>query len=299
MDISELFPAGPILSEERQIGRVPAIEALAARIRAGDVTRIFDRRRWGKSSVARAALARLESDGLIARRLPLDEYPTSEAAATFLASAFASPAARAVKSTRSLGSRIADPLRRAGQTLGSPETSLMGELLAGLGSEQLTLQRVLELIPEELARTSKRAALAIDEAHIIAKWSEQERAALRAFFARDDRQTGVVLASSEASAEETLKQPEILGYLGEHFQLAPIAEDDWRHGLRERFDHADVPIAPNALDLLLDESRGHPYCTMLLAKHAAELGLTFGEVTLSVVQVALPTVREHEAWKLR
>jgi hypothetical protein len=36
-----------------------------------------------------------------------------------------------------------------------------------------------------------------------------------------------------------------------------------------------------------------------LAKHAAELGVTFGEVTVSVVQVALPTVREHEAWKLR
>jgi hypothetical protein len=299
MDISEIFPAGPILSEERQIGRVPAIEALAAHIRSGDVTRIFDRRRWGKSSVARAALARLESEGLIAQRLPLDEYPTSQAAATFLASAFASPAARLAKDTRSLGSRLADPLRRAGQTLGSPETSLIGDLLAGLGTEQLTLQRVLTLIPDELARTEKRAALAIDEAHVIAKWSSEDRAALRAFFARDDRRTGVVMASSEARAEEMLKQPDVLGYLGEHFQLAPIADEDWRHGLRERFDRANVRIAPDALDLLLAQSRGHPYCTMLLAKHAAELGSTFGEVTVSVVQIALPTVREHEAWNLR
>lgn len=126
-----------------------------------------------------------------------------------------------------------------------------------------------------------------------------ERAALRALFARDDRRTGVVLASSEASAKETLKQPEVLGYLGEHFRLAPITEDDWRHGLHERFDRAGVPIAPDALDLLLDQSRGHHHCTMLLAKHAAELGITFGEVTVAVVQIALPTVREHEAWKLR
>jgi len=298
MDISELFPAGPILSEERQIGRVPAIEALAAHLRAGDVIRIFDRRRWGKSSVARAALARLETEGLIALRLPLDEYPTSAAAAAFLASACASPAARVVKRTRWLGSRIGDPLKRAGKSFGSPETSLVGELLDGLGAEQLTLQRVLKLIPDELARTGKRAALAIDEAHVIAKWDDEERAALRAFFARDDRRTGVVLASSEASAEEMLKKPEVLGYLGEQFRLAPIADDDWRHGLRERFDRAGVPIAPDALDLLLDESRD-PYCTMLLAKHAAELGVTFSEVTISVVHIALPTVREHDAWKLR
>lgn len=140
MDISELFPAGPILSEERQIGRVPAIESLAAHLHAGDVTRMFDRRRWGKSSVARAALARLKTDGLIALRLPLDEYPTSASAAAFITSAFASPAARVVKRTRWLGSRIGDPLKRAGKTLGSPETSLVGQLLDELGAEQLTLQ---------------------------------------------------------------------------------------------------------------------------------------------------------------
>src|SRR5439155_17273674 len=106
MDVSDLFPAGPILSEERQIGRVPAIEALAGHLRRGDVMRVFDRRRWGKSSAARAALTRLEVEGIVACRLALDEYPTSQAAATFLASVFASPAARAIRSTRRLGSRI-------------------------------------------------------------------------------------------------------------------------------------------------------------------------------------------------
>lgn len=93
MDISELFPAGPILSEERQIGRIPAIEALAAHLRAGDVMRVFDRRRWGKSSVA-----------------------------------------------------------RAGETVGSPETSLIGQLLSELDPQQLTLRAVLSLIPQDLAR---------------------------------------------------------------------------------------------------------------------------------------------------
>jgi hypothetical protein len=51
--------------------------------------------------------------------------------------------------------------------------------------------------------------------------------------------------------------------------------------------------------LLLEESRCHPYCTMLLAKHAAELGQPFEAVTMSVIRLALPTVQKHEAWRLR
>ena len=45
--------------------------------------------------------------------------------------------------------------------------------------------------------------------------------------------------------------------------------------------------------------RGHPYCTMLLAKKAAEVAGAFEVTTSSVIAVALPTVRKHEAWKLR
>jgi hypothetical protein len=66
------------------------------------------------------------------------------------------------------------------------------------------------------------------------------------------------------------------------------------------------PVVADALDLQLAESRGHPFCTMLLAKHAAELGETVrevtrsvGEVTRSVVEIALPTVRVPQAWNLR
>jgi hypothetical protein len=36
---------------------------------------------------------------------------------------------------------------------------------------------------------------------------------------------------------------------------------------------------------------------MLLAKQTAQLAQTFGASTTSVVQLALPTVRKHDAWK--
>jgi hypothetical protein len=240
MDISELFPAGPIIDERHQIGRGPSIDALTDRLRAGDVVRVFDRRRWGKSSVARAALSRLEAADLVAVRLPLDEYPTASAAAAVLAAAFRTPGERAASEAQSLGSRLGGALSRAGQTVGSEEASAIGGLLEGLKPEDVTLQRVLGAIPAELAKTGRRGAIAIDEAH-----------------------------------------------------------EDWRHGLRSRFDQAEVPIDDEALELLLEESRCHPYCTMLLAKHAAELAQSFGTVTTSVIRLALPTVQKHEAWRLR
>lgn len=298
MDISDLFPAGPIIDEAHQIGRGPSIDALTDRLRAGDVIRVFDRRRWGKSSVARAALARLEGEDFVAVRLPLDEYPTASAAAAYLASAIRTTSERAASTARSLGSRLGTALSRTGQTLGE-EAAAVGGLLEGLKPEDVTLQFMLAAIPGELAKTGRRGAIAIDEAHVVAKWHRDDLAALRAFMARDDRLTGIALTSSDNRAERKLRPPKVLGYLGEEFMLPAIDVDDWRHGLRSRFDQAGVPIDHAALDLLLEESQCHPYCTMLLAKHAAELGQPFEAVTVGVIRLALPTVQKHEAWKLR
>ncbi len=299
MDISELFPAGPVIDERHQIGRLASIEGLADRLRGGDVVRVFDRRRWGKSSVAGAALARLASEQLVAVRLALDEYPTPEAAAVMLANHFITPAERTASQARSLSRRVGSALSRAGHAAGSEEASAVGGLLEGLRPDELTLPAVLEAIPGELARRERRAAIVIDEAHVIARWKKDVRAALRAFMARDDRRAGLALASSDQRAEEKLRRPSVLGYLGEEFPLPAIQSEDWRNGLRARFESAGVPIDDEALALLLDESRGHPYCTMLLAKHAAQLAQTFGATSVSVVALALPTVRKHEAWRLR
>lgn len=211
MDISDLFPAGPIIDEAHQIGRGPSIDALTDRLRTGNVVRVFDRRRWGKSSAARAALARLTAEGFVTVRLPLDEYPTASAAATFLASIFRTRGERATSGARSLGSRIGTTLSRAGQTLGSEEATLAGGLLEGLKPEEITLQRVLNALPDELANRNKRGAIAIDEAHVIAKWNRDELASLRAFLARDDRRTGIALTSSDNRAERKLRRSTVLG----------------------------------------------------------------------------------------
>lgn len=109
----------------------------------------------------------------------------------------------------------------------------------------------------------------IDEAHHMAEWHSDDRASLREFL-RHHRKLGVVVASSEASALDELTGPgQILEYVGITLPLPRIADDDWRGALGPRFEAYGAPITDDALTLLLDESQGHPYCTMLLARESA------------------------------
>ncbi len=62
-NLEELLRAGPPLTEEQQIGRGPAIEDLFERLRRGEVKKLYEARRVGKTTVARAALRRFRSIG--------------------------------------------------------------------------------------------------------------------------------------------------------------------------------------------------------------------------------------------
>ena len=72
--------------------------------------------------------------------------------------------------------------------------------------------------------------------------------------------------------------------MGQRFRLPQIDRGDWEHDLPPRFADAGVPITGDALALLLNEAKLHPYCTMLLAREAARAGQAIGEVTEVIVQ---------------
>jgi DNA polymerase III delta subunit len=163
-------------------------------------------------------------------------------------------------------------------------------------SDRAMAGETLTALRERLQTSDKRAVVLIDEAHLIGDWAPEDQAAIRALLKDEQRRLGVLLASSEDSAQSTLVP--ILHFLGEPFVVPHIAQEDWQHDLRERFKRADLSLEEPALQRLLDLSTGQPYCTMLLARQCAELGGAFGTVNVDVVELALPTVERHEAWQL-
>ena len=77
--------------------------------------------------------------------------------------------------------------------------------------------------------------------------------------------------------------------------MPPIPGEDWRSGLRGRSIELGIPITDDALDLLLEQSRGHPYCTMLLAHESARVSAGMQETSAAAVAAALVSVQRDEA----
>jgi type II secretory pathway predicted ATPase ExeA len=55
---------------------------------------------------------------------------------------------------------------------------------------------------------------------------------------------------------------------GGFHELSPIADDEWREGLRDRFERDDCIVDAEALDLIVAAGEGHPRTTMLIAQQA-------------------------------
>lgn len=291
--ISDWFPAGPPIQEEQQVGRLPFIEGLEQRMLDADKVKLLENRRTGKSSVGQAVIARFRAADRPGGRVDLSPQPDPAHAARELAEQLAPSLAVIGKAKQATGWLAAQWARLSA---GSDE-AVIGEVVSGLLGERPLIGSVLERCSEAIA--GQNAAILIDEAHLIAGWPADEQASLREFL-RDDERIGVIGSSSLASALERLTGEEgPLRYVGQRLPMPPIDRGDWEAALSARFDAVGAPIDPDALGLLLDESRGHPYCTMLVCRASARAGLPGGRTETAAVSAGLLEVREDEGWELR
>jgi len=237
VSIAELFKVGPPLTEAEQIGRRPAIEALSERALSGGTLRLFDQRREGKTSLALAVLDRANRAHVASCNLPLDEYPTAQAAAARILAQFGG-GLRAGRRAEQIGGAAARITSRIARAAGNEDLALLADLASAAQPSELTLPSVLAALSERLQASEQRAVLLIDEAHLIGGWAPEDQAAVRALLKDERQRLGVLLASSEDSAQNTLVP--ILHFLGEPFLLGRIAPEDWKHDLRERFKLSTV-----------------------------------------------------------
>lgn len=291
--LTEIFPAGPPISEQLQIGRLPAIEGLEARMHDREKVKLLEPRRVGKSSVADAVVDRLRAASVPTASIDLAELGGGASEAAEALAAQLAPGLAAVSRARRAGGWLASLLANGSQGDERLLADVIDRLADGGPGPAAVLSRVAD------ATDGGLAVVLIDEAHHLASWPSADREGLREFL-RNDVTMGVIVASSEASALEVLTGRDgPLRYVAQRFLLPPIDREDWLHALPRRFEEVDAPISRDGLALLLDEARGHPYCTMLLAREAARTGQPIGEVTATVVEAALLVVAGDEAWELR
>jgi hypothetical protein len=298
--LSELFPAGPPIGEEQQIGRRGFIDSIEERLRGGDVLILADARRVGKTSVARAALARIAAAGGTIAEVNLATHgPDHLGAATELAQELAGSLGRQASNLGGAARRLRAAGGGDGATEGAAVLALTAELLG-------PRRRIDTVIAQAAARAGERScAILLDEAHVVGSWPADVQQALNAAL-RDSARLGIIVASSERHAlERLLDEDQTLYLAGYPMRLPEIDASTWLDGLRPRFQMLGADLASDVLRILIEQAHGHPYCTMRLcaesalqAEHARRLkGDGRPVVDELAVAAALSVVHDDPVWK--
>jgi hypothetical protein len=274
----EVLPVGPPVQLEWQIGRTRDIEEVRLAVANGEHVVLIDVRRTGKSTVALGAIEQLAHAGALVFVLDASENaPDSNELARRLRHQLA-----AYRSTRGRLFSTASQAVRVLSEIGSGAVTLIEDAatretivgaLAAISPTQRSgaqyLDATLREIAEEARRLSRPATVLIDEIQAITRLPDALalEALLRSRLTSREGVPTFVFAGSEPTAMETLfAEDGMLEFHGISHPLRAISGDDWSQGLIRAFHALGCSVTGDAITELLEESRGQPHRTMLIAR---------------------------------
>jgi hypothetical protein len=307
-----LFPIDqPVMPEERQIGRRVCIESLENRLAAPAHQWLIGERRIGKTSVAKAVLARMRQQGSVAIDIDLSrlQISSSQALAGELsrqaqAAGAGDPAATLArilsfaKKQRGRAKGLSKALERLGFEGEGQALAAVAAVLAEGDDGAPGLGTVLGAVALHARATERRAYLLLDEIHLIANLDQAQEKVAK-WCREADSPIVFVFAGSEESAAQALREErQPLASIGEEFELPDIAPDDWIPGLKARFAEAEVKIERAGIEAILKASGCHPRRTMLVASRvrASARMEPEGIATSAVIELAIKEAEKDRSW---
>jgi hypothetical protein len=307
-----LFPIDqPVMPEGRQIGRATCIDRLQTALVSPSHVWMIGERRIGKTSVAKAVLARSRAARSVALEVDLSR-PGIETAKDLAgdiarqAQAGGAGARATVEKVGRFGRRHRIATTGAGTALEAmgfddAAATLAGvsALLAGADDGAPGLDPTLRALALHAHATGRRVWLLLDEVHrlagldgaeeVVAHWCRQEDCPLVFLFA----------GSEESAARELRESGRPLETIGAEFKLEEISYADWLAGLRARFEEAGVAIADAELFTLIEASESHPRRTMMIAARVADAAAREPghRADAALVEVAIRAARRDRSWR--
>lgn len=300
------------MPEGRQIGRGSAIDSLQARLDEATHQWMIGERRIGKTSVAKAVLARQGQRGSVALDVDLtrNELTSSERLAGEIArqaqAAQVGDASAPVKRVlgiarrqRGTASSLGAALRELGFEDGAAALDAAAALLASADDGAPGLNNVLAALALRARATERRAFVLLDEVHLLAALPGAEEQVARWCREPDSPIVFIFAGSEEAAARALRENGRPLIAIGREFKLPAIAPEDWVPGLRGRFREGRIEIADEALEEIVAASGGHPRRTMLIAANVqTSVGLGPDNVATGLlVEVAIREAKADRAWR--
>jgi hypothetical protein len=296
------------MPEERQIGRRPCIGLLERKLTMPANQWLIGPRRIGKTSVAKAVLARVRKRGSVAIDVDLSSLEISTAttlAGQIARQAQAARAGEAMVRAQALlrkGRGRAKGMGKALSQLGFEDTgealTAAAAILAEADDGAPGLDKVLGALALHAGATDRRAYLLLDEVHLLADLESAEGVVARWCKKPNSPLVFVFAGSEESAAEELRETGQPLAAIGEEFELTEIAREDWIPGLRERFEEVELKVETTELERMLTASNCHPRRTMLIASRVRVSATSSRDWVASptLVELAIEEAERDRSW---
>jgi hypothetical protein len=263
------FHYGDLAIGEDFANREREVRALTADMRNGQNVVLFAPRRYGKSSLLRQVVLRLQArNEVLVAQVDLMTTPSKEKLAEKLASSIYENIASKIHRARDKALAVFGSLTIAPTVTVDPRTGTFGfSFAAGVRHEAIdsTLEKLLELPARLAAERGRRAALVIDEFQEILDIDPQLPALMRAIFQQQPEVAHVYLGSKRSMMRKLFDDVnEPFWRSAKQSELGVIDPEQFKPFIRSRFDRTDRGIDEEVLDGVLTVTAGHPYGTQEL-----------------------------------
>ncbi|MDT0631396.1 AAA family ATPase [Rubrivirga litoralis] len=274
------FEFGRELSDTEIVDRTDEVDLVVRALRGRERLFLIGPRRFGKTSILRAATERAEAAGAIVLRYNAEAYPSL----TALAERIVADAAK----------RLTGPVQKAGKKIQEAFGTLRPQLTyspladtfsasltaAASASEPALIADALSGLDALAATAGKPVAVVIDEfQRVVEDGGIKAEGEVRAAVQAHDH-LGYVFAGSKTRmlAEMTGDESRPFYRLGARLFVGPVPRDDFRPALANGFRDAGLTISDEAVEAILDLAEDVPYNVQRLAHESWAEALAEGEL---------------------
>src|SRR2546426_512969 len=289
------FEYGGVVSGNAFCNRDKEVADLLRAMENNEKLFVFSERRYGKTSLVRAALSKLPKTGCIYAYVDL--WPT-DSEATFVIAV-----AKAI--AESMSTSADKMLEIARRFFGSLAPSVTideeGKAVLTFGiSKQVrpgpALDEVLKTPAKVAAESKQNVVVVYDEFQQILEYgSDHVERKLRSVI-QNHRHVGYIFLGSRKHLIQKMfmDRSRPLYRAGGHYPIGSIDEEHWQPFIRMRFADANKVISESRIHSVCELTQGHPFYTQHLCHVLWELCESRAEVSEKMLQRAVQVLLERE-----
>jgi AAA+ ATPase superfamily predicted ATPase len=291
------FEYGGVVSGDAFCNRKQELADLRRAMVNAEKLFVFSERRYGKTSLVRAALDKLPRKNFVSAYVDL--WPT-DSETTFVAAV-----ARAI--AESMSSSVEKTLETAKKFFGNLSPSITADedgkpsLTFGLAKHariEPILEEVLDTPARIAAKNGPQVAMVIDEFQQILEYgSDRVERKLRSVIQNHRHVSYIFLGSRKHLIQKmVLDKSRPLYRAGGHYPLGPIAEKHWQPFIQRHFSDAEKRIDEKQIHQICDMTQGHPFYTQHVCHALWELCERKAAVTSELIRAAVKLLLDREAY---